>query len=343
VSKIEQLDRERLRMLVLARLWARTKRPIGRKRVLVAVAGLISSTPSPELRTAIERCLDDCAAMGLVGSKPLALTPSGHEWLIQRLGVDEHSHTRSWPDIRRRLLVALTLDESQTHKSPFTTDELAAALLSMDRGWQVREASLKQVVDRMAWSALGIDTDASFEVDRVQRYLLRDLVSEDARVDAHTWRRLLAVKAAAARRGDAQSFRRALMTRWVCGTPASTLRTSMRHATGTANDNSRPTPDLPDLAAAVMRAAREPDVHRFHDDRAFIGSIWAHMRGRPPVGDMSLDEFKKRLVAAHATGLLHMTRADMVGAMDPTELQRSEATHMGTTFHFVALKAGGAR
>ena len=100
---------------------------------------------------------------------------------------------------------------------------------------------------------------------------------------------------------------------------------------------------LAQLARAVNAAAREPGVARFHDDRAFIGSLWEHMRGRAPVGAMALADFKQQLVAAHRAGLLRITRADLVGAMDPAEVERSEATYMGVTFHFVALDAAGSR
>ena len=58
-------------------------------------------------------------------------------------------------------------------------------------------------------------------------------------------------------------------------------------------------------------------------DRAFIGSLWEYMRGRAPVGAMALADFKQQLVAAHRAGLLRITRADLVGAMDPAEVELS--------------------
>jgi hypothetical protein len=86
-----------------------------------------------------------------------------------------------------------------------------------------------------------------------------------------------------------------------------------------------------------------PTVARFHDDRAFIGSVWEQMHDLGLLGSMTLAEFKARLIAAHRDGLLRITRADLVGAMDPDEVERSEARYQDATFHFVALEAGGAR
>jgi hypothetical protein len=108
------------------------------------------------------------------------------------------------------------------------------------------------------------------------------------------------------------------------------------------NDTKAPLqPTLAEFARAVIEAAKSPKVARFHSDRAFIGSIWEHMRGARPIFDMSLEEFKHKLVQAHRARLLRITRADLVAAMDPREVERSEARYQDATFHFVALDAGG--
>ncbi|MET0390976.1 MAG: hypothetical protein ABW321_33705, partial [Polyangiales bacterium] len=108
------------------------------------------------------------------------------------------------------------------------------------------------------------------------------------------------------------------------------------------NDNARGTVSLADFAAAVVQATRAPGVRRFHDDRAFIGSLWENMRGRAPVGDMPLAHFKERLIEAHRNQLLRMSRADLIAAMDPAEVARSEARYLESTFHFVALDTAEA-
>ena len=104
-----------------------------------------------------------------------------------------------------------------------------------------------------------------------------------------------------------------------------------------ALERRRTTPMASELEADdVKLAAFAPDVARFHDDRAFIGSIYDFLLR---IGKVSvpLGEFKRRLVELHRAGLLRLTRADLVGAMDPAQVERSETKYMGTTFHFVAL------
>jgi hypothetical protein len=93
---------------------------------------------------------------------------------------------------------------------------------------------------------------------------------------------------------------------------------------------------IEDFARAVNRAARARGVKRFHDDRAYISSVYQYMARRGELGG-SVDRFKRRLVEAHQAGLLRITRADLVGAMDRKEVDRSEIQYLNSTFHFVAI------
>jgi hypothetical protein len=87
------------------------------------------------------------------------------------------------------------------------------------------------------------------------------------------------------------------------------------------------------FAALVKRIARMPATAKFYEDRAFIASVYEHGRWGVP-----LEEFKDRLIKVHRAGLLRLTRADLVGAMDTNMVQLSEARYMGATFHFVAIE-----
>jgi hypothetical protein len=116
-----------------------------------------------------------------------------------------------------------------------------------------------------------------------------------------------------------------------------------RHILYLNGDQRMPTAAATDeqFAALVMSVARRPEVEKFHADRAFIGSIYEHMphnvAGELAADGLSLDAFKSRLIRLHQSRLLRLTRADLVGAMDPFEVERSEAIYHGASFHFVAL------
>lgn len=90
--------------------------------------------------------------------------------------------------------------------------------------------------------------------------------------------------------------------------------------------------DLKNFASAVEKVAKQPGTKKFHDDRAFIGSI--KERGFPRSDRQTFDT---KLVAAHVKGLLRLTRADLVGAMDLRDVEDSEVQYQSATFNFVAI------
>lgn len=92
----------------------------------------------------------------------------------------------------------------------------------------------------------------------------------------------------------------------------------------------------PELATLVQAVAASPNVKRFHD-RAYIASVFDHMPADSRGKLRSLDQFKSILLELHRKGLLRLTRADLVAAMDRDLVERSEARYHGATFHFVAL------
>jgi hypothetical protein len=97
-----------------------------------------------------------------------------------------------------------------------------------------------------------------------------------------------------------------------------------------------------DFAAHVLAAAKKaPESAKFGDDKVFIGDLH-RLSGADR--SMSLDAFKKRLLDQHFAGRLSMSRADLVGAMHPKQVDESEVVHHtpwniggGAQFHFVRL------
>ncbi len=53
---------------------------------------------------------------------------------------------------------------------------------------------------------------------------------------------------------------------------------------------------------------------------------------------MSEDEFKAKLVEAHRSGLLRLSRADLTPAMAPEVVADSEVPYLNAVFHFVDLE-----
>jgi hypothetical protein len=277
------------------------------------------------------------------------LTDAGRQLALSALGLKALPPKLDWPQARRMLALQV-LAPAKAPAEKLNADAIATQILIAQHGLPSSVATLSQAIERLAWRALDIETDAPFTAAAAQRHLLRDLVPADTRAAGNSWRRMFAVRAVHARGNTADALSRALLLSTKplrADVPRSSAATQQReNRPGVGNDNapqSTVQPSLADFAQAVSRAAQSPQVRRFHGDRAFIGSVWDHMRASKMIGEMSLDEFKTKLVTAHRKQLLEIVRADLVGAMDPNEVRRSEARFDNATYHFVALSAGGVR
>ena len=97
--------------------------------------------------------------------------------------------------------------------------------------------------------------------------------------------------------------------------------------------------DLTAFAATVRAlAASSPPEDRFHDNKVFIAALWRASQREPNFPRLSLAEFKQRLVESNSQDLLHLSRADLVQAMDPQMVADSETAYLNATFHFVLLE-----
>jgi hypothetical protein len=95
----------------------------------------------------------------------------------------------------------------------------------------------------------------------------------------------------------------------------------------------RPEATSSDPVQIVQSALRDmPASGRFGPDKVFISDLWDRIGRRL---SMSLDQFKRWLVTQNRLRTLDLARADLVGAMDPGKVERSEIRHLGADFHFV--------
>lgn len=123
--------------------------------------------------------------------------------------------------------------------------------------------------------------------------------------------------------------------------PAATPRTSAKKK---ATSPTLPTPPpaapptLDAFAAAVRsaaaRAAQMPGA-TFGTRKVFIAPVWDAIRDEPAATGLDLAGFKRRLLDAHRAGLVSLARADLVGAMDPDMVTRSEARDAFSSYNFI--------
>ncbi|HKA87997.1 MAG TPA: hypothetical protein VKE22_10040 [Haliangiales bacterium] len=213
-----------------------------------------------------------------------------------------------WATVERTQLLPRLLGADRAASA----DELRAAAIQAHEGLP-RGLTLARTADALGWKLLGGTPGEPFTRERVLAFLVGRALG--ARVpDVAAAMRLAAARAAGARRADARELADAIVRRWLAGEAAGEE-------------------DLGGFARRVRAAAGASPSGRFGDNKVFISHVHAAL------ADPALDlpAFKARLVDAHRQGLVTLTRADLVEAMDPADVAASETRYLGATFHFVRL------
>jgi hypothetical protein len=123
----------------------------------------------------------------------------------------------------------------------------------------------------------------------------------------------------------------AAVTHWIATAAGNVPEDPVRQAAPAAS------PDLFQFARATRDAASASPSGRFGPNKVFISHVWQALRSAPDRAQLSLPEFKERLLAAHRQGLIVLSRADLVERMPREDLAASETTYFDAVFHFVCL------
>lgn len=92
------------------------------------------------------------------------------------------------------------------------------------------------------------------------------------------------------------------------------------------------------FAARAVRAAEKVATGPARDIGTFGGyKVFTHAARSIGKFKMPLPEFKKKLLEAHRRRLLTLARADLVEAMNPHDVQRSQIVDGGATYNFIVL------
>lgn len=310
---------------LLVRLLAPVKRPPPPARLRQELGRLLRE-PFDGARW--EALLGELAEAGLITRKPLELTEAGRAQALDQLGLKHLPPRATWRTLRDRYLVPRALGSSGDDGVPrsrlASMSGLGAWLLRRRYGLPAGSApTLNAAMEALACRQLGFreETRLSDVRDRVLARLLQ--VSEPLRRDELAPQIVQA--AAGAQRPDLASLREAVLRDWL---------------TGSQSPGPEEPFDLPAFAATVQAAARTCPTGRFGDNKVFIHHVWKRLQAETHLPVRSLEEFKERLVEANRADLLRLSRADLVQAMDPADVERSETRYLGSLFHFILMEGG---
>jgi hypothetical protein len=261
--------------------------------------------------------------------KTFALTDAGRERALRFLGVAELSPKTTWSTVIARYLFpkAAGLSASAAAKLD-RADKLAAFVLSRKYGLDARAGlTVRQVIEAIACKELGFPAETT--LNGLLCVVLSRLLGSE-RLSREQLVRQLPLFQTGLKDANAEAVRRKVVRDWLSN-PA-------------PRSSSAPAEPL-DLAAfaATVRAlaATSPPQDRFHDNKVFIVALWRGSQRELNFPRLSLAQFKQRLIEANAQHLLHLSRADLVQAMDPQLVADSETVHKNATFHFVLLEGDG--
>jgi hypothetical protein len=298
------------------------------KRVREDVCKLLGTDLSTGDFAAARAELADAGSLEKRPRNAFVLTDAGRERALRFLGLSELPPRANWGTVIAKYLFPTAAGLSPEAAAKLNDgDKLAAFVLKRKYGLS-GGSTVRQVLEGLVCKELGYPAETTLA--GLARAVLSKLIGSDERLTMEK----LAVQVPLFETGlaavSADALRYKLVRDWLADGAAAPRPAEPRPAEPF---------DLSDFAATVRKlAATSPPQDRFHDNKVFIAPLWRASQREPNFPRLSLPEFKQRLVEANARHLLHLSRADLVSAMDPQFVAESETTHLNATFHFVLLE-----
>ena len=329
---------EKLEVLILARLSVAGRKPPSDAQVSRSLQPAWARRLSPsEWRESYARALASLRRRGSIAPDRLALTAAGRDRLKAALRLRGSPRAKSWSEFRRRHLPHLLFAGTRATE----TVDPRLALLAERLSVPVAARSTTESV-LAAWLKRQLGVEGKPSLESVGLALLgRELGLRPKQRPRALLRQSLALLSGATK-DSADAVLDARLSRWASSEPASPNRA---RAPATPARAAALDPAALDAAfvqravGKIERAASEPSARRFGPDKVFIASVWEALARDPELGALGEAGFKHLLVEAHRRGLLDLSRADMVAAMDPEDVAASETRHLSATYHFIARGA----
>jgi hypothetical protein len=333
---VKEINLERLKDLVLARLSVGQKKPPTLSDITKVLYPLVRRRLTlPEWKRLLERALASLRSANLVAAERLVITAAGTARLAAALGSNSAPPAKSWREFKAKYLPRLAFDGLPAARdgnvrpsAAVLAQRLAVVPKPKGKSKSTPAAEMASVVDAWLRASLGLSAQQKLSFDMLRGALLaRELglpprpLAQVSRVAVASWAE------AASARDDAVAD--ALTLRWLFAEPPAAAT-----QTPAASRPARAAP-LERIAAKALQAADGPGARQFGPNKVFIGSVWRALAHDPEIAGLGEAAFKRQLAEAHRRGLLKLGRADLVAAMDASEVSASEIVHQNATYHFI--------
>jgi hypothetical protein len=264
---------------------------------------------------------------GRQASKSFELTDEGRRRALQFLQIGELPPRLNWGTLQSNYLLPLAMDlrpgsrEAEQLKKPAL---FKLTVIARTHGLRLpSNAKAKQALSAVAWKKIGVESDAEFTAENViQEIMFRQKPTRKLTADQVAT--ALVASCVGARTKTLPELRLSAIRHWM--------------SPSVSREAEPASFDLVAFAERVLNAARRiPSGRRFGDNKAFISHVWRQLQGGEARDRLALEAFKVRLLEANREGLVRLSRADLVEAMKPADVQESATACENATFHFVRI------
>jgi hypothetical protein len=271
------------------------------------------------------------------------LTEQGRRTALDFLRVDQlpTKPKPTWASLKKALLLAPALGLAGPGGPLVKDDTLRGVLLKSQYDLSLGDfPTAKQAKEAWTRKALGMGEREKVTLDTVQAALFRRESDDDRSTAPKKALDRLLAKGLQARGDDPKQLRDEILRRWVDKSLGKrSMETSPPGDSAATALPSSPPLDLAQFARAVLAAARNCQSGRYGDNKVFIAHVWTALQHDPGFDGMDLVAFKMRLAEANNARFLDLSRADLVQAMNPQDVQNSEVSYMNATFHFIRVES----
>jgi hypothetical protein len=282
------------------------------------------------------------------GRKRFSATPAGQERALRFLGVEKLPPKTTWSALQNVYLLAKALavplaSNDAVKKLSSATGARAAILQAAHELPTTKIPTQTQAVDALLWKQLGRETNEPFSATAVKTYLLGQVLGTPSKMTVAQLVSAVTAKAVGARRTDRASLNQAVLRRLLGDEPTDADALVAEAPSSEAPVVAPPRPvNLEQFARDVVEAGRSSRTGWFGDpaiaNKVFISHVYRAYAERHPDAVPSLEAFKERLIEANRAGLLRLSRADLVQAMNVTDVRDSETRYLNAVYHFVAVR-----
>jgi hypothetical protein len=273
---------------------------------------------------------------------PFRLTEEGRRATLTLLGVSElpDKPKPTWATLKKSLLLGTALGLARSSIALSKDDNLRAVLLTQLYALPLGGfPTLKQARDEWLRKALGMGEREKVTLETIHGALLRRELAETRPLAPKKALDRLLAKNLSARRDDTKELRDAILRGWIDRSMGEQVMEVSSRTSSPPVPAPAPAPlDLPAFARKVLEAARATTTGRYGHNKVFIIHVWRSLQEHRGVQGMDMSTFKQRLAEANNARLLDLSRADLVQAMDPEDVQLSEVSYLSATFHFIRVE-----